>query len=519
MIQAKCIQKFRDDKGKIYGYRLIDINGQTQDVQSDNLKLAIRNKKIHVVNLTLTTDNRLVDTTEKQLQAKVLGKAPTKPETKNVVKSNNQYHDVAKALVLLDKELLDMGDSYEEVVGNRAYSAGYTELNLYNLEEYYNKPEYKDCTNDYEILDKILYKTYIKLLTSKPNEIDTIILMWDRCDSYSIFEENIKYESVSKITQSKIYQALFIVHKYATEKKLTKVAIRPLGEFLSKIRRTGIAAINLGYEVGHCYYQYLDNKIFGTISNDVFTVGHVIAQPDIREHKEYKGYSYVLHKDINKCGAPKLSLAAFFKNTEGGKVQIIINVGRSGYVGPSHSCVGLIGYIHTLGAFVVEKDIEIDECAHKLANAFNKLAPMLYDMADLYQSLYSNLAYNTPLEKIENLVNTYSNIDMLNMAISRWTKIRGDKTPAKIMGQRSEYNGINKYDIVYLNNISNNGRNCKLHVLYDGETFTINVIENDDINNIVISKSENMTGTIKENSMTISKILAEALISANVKGI
>ena len=144
---------------------------------------------------------------------------------------------------------------------------------------------------------------------------------------------------------------------------------------------------------------------------------------------------------------------------------------------------------------------------------------MLYDMADLYQSLYSNLAYNTPLEKIENLVNTYSNIDMLNMAISRWTKIRGDKTPAKIMGQRSEYNGINKYDIVYLNNISNNGRNCKLHVLYDGETFTINVIENDDINNIVISKSENMTGTIKENSMTISKILAEALISANTRNV
>ena len=57
---------------------------------------------------------------------------------------------------------------------------------------------------------------------------------------------------------------------------------------------------------------------------------------------------------------------------------------------------------------------------------------------------------------------------------------------------------------------------AKLHVLYDGETFTINVIENDDINNIIISKSENMTGTIKENSMTISSILTEALISANV---
>ena len=78
MIQAKCIQKFRDKNNQIYGYRLQDINGQTQDVKSENLKQAIANKQIHVVNLTLTSDGRLVDTTEKQLQNnKVLGEAPT----------------------------------------------------------------------------------------------------------------------------------------------------------------------------------------------------------------------------------------------------------------------------------------------------------------------------------------------------------------------------------------------------------------------------------------------------------
>lgn len=77
MIQAKCIQKFRDKSNKIYGYRLQDINGQTQDVRPDKLKQAIANKQIHVVNLTLTSDDRLVDTTEKQLQnKKILGKAP-----------------------------------------------------------------------------------------------------------------------------------------------------------------------------------------------------------------------------------------------------------------------------------------------------------------------------------------------------------------------------------------------------------------------------------------------------------
>ena len=101
MIQAKCIQKFRDNNNKIYGYRLIDINGQTQDVKSDNLKKAIANKSIHVVNLTLTSDNRLVDTTEKQLQSKELGEKPVKRFTKKqetlmkiakIIAKNFTYH-------------------------------------------------------------------------------------------------------------------------------------------------------------------------------------------------------------------------------------------------------------------------------------------------------------------------------------------------------------------------------------------------------------------------------------------
>ena len=71
MIQAKCIEKFRDKNNHIYGYRLIDLNGQTQDIQSDNLKRAIQNGQINVVNLTLTSDNRLVDKTEKQPNDKI----------------------------------------------------------------------------------------------------------------------------------------------------------------------------------------------------------------------------------------------------------------------------------------------------------------------------------------------------------------------------------------------------------------------------------------------------------------
>lgn len=62
MINAKCIHKFRDNHDRITGYRLVDINGQTNDISSEDLKKAILNRQINVLNLTLTKDKRLVDT-------------------------------------------------------------------------------------------------------------------------------------------------------------------------------------------------------------------------------------------------------------------------------------------------------------------------------------------------------------------------------------------------------------------------------------------------------------------------
>ena len=62
MIQATCIQKFKKNN-RIYGYRLQDSQGNTKDVYADQLKQAIRNQQIAIINLTLTSDNRLIDTT------------------------------------------------------------------------------------------------------------------------------------------------------------------------------------------------------------------------------------------------------------------------------------------------------------------------------------------------------------------------------------------------------------------------------------------------------------------------
>lgn len=60
MITAKCISKFRDKQGRIYGYRLQDNNGVIKDIKAENLKSAIYNKQISVTNIKLTSDNRLI---------------------------------------------------------------------------------------------------------------------------------------------------------------------------------------------------------------------------------------------------------------------------------------------------------------------------------------------------------------------------------------------------------------------------------------------------------------------------
>lgn len=60
MVRATCTQKFRDKHNVIKGYRLVDTEGKIKDVKSEALKQAIKDKKIEVVNLTLTSDDRLM---------------------------------------------------------------------------------------------------------------------------------------------------------------------------------------------------------------------------------------------------------------------------------------------------------------------------------------------------------------------------------------------------------------------------------------------------------------------------
>ena len=63
MVTVECIQKFRDKQNRIYGYRLQDNQGNTRDTTPQQLKNAIWNNQINVINITLTSNNHLISTT------------------------------------------------------------------------------------------------------------------------------------------------------------------------------------------------------------------------------------------------------------------------------------------------------------------------------------------------------------------------------------------------------------------------------------------------------------------------
>lgn len=117
MIVCKCIQKFRDGHNKIYGYRLQDVDGNVQDVIPEKLKQAIVSKQIQVINLTLTSDNRLIDCECELLKSNKLGEAPKKPSYDDMSdKDKEEYLEKAVDKLLAKTKFSEPGNlDYTEI--------------------------------------------------------------------------------------------------------------------------------------------------------------------------------------------------------------------------------------------------------------------------------------------------------------------------------------------------------------------------------------------------------------------
>lgn len=60
-LHVNCVEKLRDKRGNIIGYKLQDLKGHSTTVSATELKLAIRRKQVVVDNLIMTANGRLID--------------------------------------------------------------------------------------------------------------------------------------------------------------------------------------------------------------------------------------------------------------------------------------------------------------------------------------------------------------------------------------------------------------------------------------------------------------------------
>lgn len=121
MLKVRCLEKIYDKSKRIIGYKIISDSGEVVDVKADKLKEAIQNHKLEVLNLQLTSDNRLIDRKcdKKFARNTILGKDffaqlkehPAMKETYNKSIQFRSVKDINKSVY----KLRALGASFEKL--------------------------------------------------------------------------------------------------------------------------------------------------------------------------------------------------------------------------------------------------------------------------------------------------------------------------------------------------------------------------------------------------------------------
>lgn len=196
MITCKCVSKFRDRNSKIIGYKLLDLNGKTQDIRSENLKGAIKRGEVNVVNLTLTSDNRLVD---KQLENSEAVHQKNSIGIEAVDRLN--VNKVAKAFDIIDKHLSNADNPYPYSVEDMCET--------YNIEFRVAK-----AFDDEKYAVEKMTEAYISMLTSDKSERDGIVT--SIMGYYGESKEKLN-ALVHRYSSGSLEKAIKIVYAYITK--------------------------------------------------------------------------------------------------------------------------------------------------------------------------------------------------------------------------------------------------------------------------------------------------------------
>lgn len=212
---------------------------------------------------------------------------------------------VEKALVYIDWEMLDMGDSYVDMA---SYLCDYADMKL---------DEEKDLFEQAEVAYKYLAEV-------KP---DTLLAVLE----YTLSEENMSYLKMQlpyckEVTpeENPIVVSLQTVYDFVlslAERGINNKEVSSKLEcIVSEFKNSDLCAMRIGYLFGHWYFQYLEPAFYGVTSNCCFRVGRALTGED--EYCEIPdGYVYGAHAEYNGIGLPHNGYGIFFKRGENKEVE------------------------------------------------------------------------------------------------------------------------------------------------------------------------------------------------------
>ncbi len=158
MIQVRAISKLRDEKGMLVGYTIQDTTtGQKMNVYKDNLKQAVISKQCEVVNMTLTSDGRLIGKA---------APAPKKRQPKGTGVNLIEVYTNGRSLVAgfidrtaFDMQINDSGKEYNGLSAHQSFDVGHELMeNIKN--NYYDNVK---MSGDKPDMSKVRRKSFSKV--------------------------------------------------------------------------------------------------------------------------------------------------------------------------------------------------------------------------------------------------------------------------------------------------------------------------------------------------------------------
>lgn len=206
MIYAKCTEKFRDSSNKITGYMVADRYGHSKKFQSEDLKRLIKNGKLCITNLTLTSDGRLVNT-----QDKPLVQPQTKTGSENVrVRPRPRMGVVARfaeAIVFINKECKYRDMSMADLTATVCKEADVcTDINYYT------------CDTK-TLFDYCQVSAFMKLMNTNPDYVKSFL--YDRLTPINLETLSRRVSAYMSVRNPKnaeeILNSIWSIEKYLEE--------------------------------------------------------------------------------------------------------------------------------------------------------------------------------------------------------------------------------------------------------------------------------------------------------------